>query len=275
MMYFRLLKRTFNFNQSLFFNSRMLLCCLIICNLLKTSANEGVPSSPDMENLVFAGFPQWNIARALRHDSCSPDHAILDDGTQHSPAERKVYPIPGQGGCADMNSNSINTYYIKKWCDDNDFRVLYTIYFPKDGFLGPYLGHDHDFEGIIVTWKNISGYWYRDELIMSRHHDWRHAPWNSVASFSYNGTQEGVGLEFPKIYVGWAKHAMFNDKNTDHSDIASQYTDDEYRSDNYQFWANNSLKEVTDDNFYGQNFKKYNWGEATPPTDTAQDLCDK
>ncbi|CAG8731041.1 17786_t:CDS:2, partial [Gigaspora rosea] len=171
---------------------------------------------------------------------------------------RKIYPIPGQGGCADMKSNNINTYYIKKWCDDR-----------------PRLGHDHDFEGIIVTWKNISGYWYRDELIMSRHHDWRHAPWNSVASFSYNGTQEGVGLEFPKIYVGWAKHAMFNDKNTDHSDIASQYTDDEYRSDNYQFWANNSLKEVTDDNFYGQNFKKYNWGEATPPTDTAQDLCDK
>ncbi|RIB22740.1 hypothetical protein C2G38_2173201 [Gigaspora rosea] len=129
-------------------------------------------------------------------------------------------------------------------CDDSDFRVLYTIYFPKDGFLGPRLGHDHDFEEIIVTWKNISGYWYHGELIMSRHHDWRHKPWSSVASFNYN-------------------------------DPASKYTDNEYRSDNYQFWVNNSLIEVTDDNFYGQNFKKYNWGEVTPPTDIAQNLCDK
>ncbi|RIB02526.1 hypothetical protein C2G38_2125062 [Gigaspora rosea] len=176
----------------------MLLYCLIICNLLKTSADEGmIPVHLTMQYLMTVR----NI---------------------HLQKE-KFIPF---------------LFYIQ-------------IYFSKDRFLGPRLGHDHDFEGIIVTWKNISGYWYRDELIMSKHHDWRHALWNSVASFNYNGIQEGIGLEFPKIYMGWAKHAMFNDKNT-------------YRSDNYQFWANNSLIEVTDIIFM-----------ATPPTDIAQNLCNK
>ncbi|CAG8628853.1 5680_t:CDS:1, partial [Scutellospora calospora] len=213
---------------------------------------------------------QWNFARALVHDSCAPNHAILSDGTQHSPAIRKIYPITDQGGCDDINYNNLVTYYIKKWCSDH-FRVLYTLYFPKDGFWGPALGHDHDFEGIIMTWKNVSGFWYRDELLMHRHHDWTHEPWNNVLSFNYNGT-EGNGLELPKIYVGWAKHAMFNNKYTDYTNIIAQFTDYEYRSDNYQLWASNSLIEVTDDNWYGQKFKAYNWGgKATPPTDT--DIC--
>ncbi|CAG8705554.1 3657_t:CDS:1 [Dentiscutata erythropus] len=277
-MYFGLFKKTFNFNQNNLF--RVLLCFLTICNLLKTSANEGVPSTPDMENLVQFGFPQWNFAKALGHDTCAADHAILGDGTQHPPAKRKTWPIPGEGGCGDITYENLATYYIKKWCGDH-FRVLYTLYFPKDGFkdiLFVDLGHDHDFESIIMTWKNISGFWYRDELIMSRHHDWRHEPWDNVRSFDYNGIQEGIGLEHPKIFVGWVSHAMFNDKNIGPLDPISQYTDNEYRYDDHQLWANysNSLIEVTDDNYYGQKFKEFNWGDkATAPIYTAEDLCNK
>ncbi|CAG8797219.1 7672_t:CDS:1, partial [Racocetra fulgida] len=170
------------------------------------SANQGVPYTPDMENLVLAGAPQWNMARAKDHDSCAPDHAIINNGEQHPPATRYTWPTTDEGGCGDITYDNLATYYSKKWCDDDHFRVIYTLYIPKDGFsgsiLGEEFGHDHDFESIVVSWKRITGTWYRDELIMSRHKGWDHKPWDEVLSFNSDGTEEGEGLEFPKIFVG-------------------------------------------------------------------------
>lgn len=277
-------KKEFNYKK-LFKISSIFIATLIMFTFLpiQAHANGGVSYTPDMETLVHSGLPVWNIAKALNRDSCAPAHAIDDDinsstyGTQHTPADLYNYPTTGRGGCGDITYDNLVTYYHKTWCDDNHFRVSYTLYFPKDGFSGKLgslsLGHAHDFETIIVSWKKDNGLWYRDELIMSRHHYWRHQAWENTLSTNSDGSQEGNNLEHPVIFVGWAKHAMFNNEETRFIDLPSQYTDNEYRSRNHQLWSSFSLKEVNDDNWYGQKFKEYNWGDATPPTNLFDKMC--
>lgn len=242
------------------------------------SANTVLPGDGDLFRFVTASTPQWNFARANRRDTCWPAAAITANGAQNPGADLKAFPTAGQGGCPARGS-SFPTYYSVKQCSDTETRVAFTIYFPKDGFSGNVpivkadLGHQHDFEQVVLVWTKAAGRaWARDHLLLGRHGEHVRQDWDSAESWDAGRTTAGLGLEFPRIFVGWAKHAMFNHQGGA-KDLASQYTDSEHRAADYPYVADN-LTEVTDRNQLASQFDSLQWGAASStPAVTSRQLC--
>src|SRR5690349_5011804 len=107
-------------------------------------ANGSLPQGSSLQSFVTASPPQWNFARAQNHDACWPADPLAN-GRQHAPGTLKAWPVPGQGGCPAKGSN-FPTFYSVKRCNDAEVRVVFNIYFPKDGFVAT--GHAHDFEHV-------------------------------------------------------------------------------------------------------------------------------
>lgn len=239
-------------------------------------ANAGLPGTSSLASFVTASRPQWNFARANSHDSCWPEPAIDASGAQNAGATLTAYPVPGQGGCPSANS-AFPTYYSVKQCTSAEVRVVYNVYLPKDGFsgsiVGEDLGHVHDWEHIIVVWtKGSDGAWYRDYLLLGRHGEHVYQDWDTAESWNAAQTSAGEGLEYPRIFVGWAKHAMFNHQGG-LKDLISQYTDNEYRHADYPYWAD-TLVEVTDSNALAAVLDSFDWGSATStPAVMSRALC--
>lgn len=231
-------------------------------------ANNSLPHGSNLQAFVAASRPQWNFARAQNHDACWPADPLAN-GKQHAPATVKAWPIAGQGGCPAKGSN-FPTFYSVKRCSDTEVRVVFNIYFPKDGFVAT--GHAHDFEHVVLVWKKRNNAWSRDRLLLGRHG--KHVPqaWSSAESWDGARRSAGVGREFPRIFVGWGKHAMFNHQGGLTS-LIEQSTDEEFRSAKYPFWAD-WLVETTDNNGTAKLFDKYNWGSATSnPARMSRGLC--
>lgn len=113
----------------------------------QASANTGLVAVPgDLTNFVIAGAPTWYFARANSHDACWPSPAFVGaNNDQHPAAAGANWPDTNKG-CAPIWS-WFPTYYNVKTCYGTEVRVVYTIYFPKDGFnpFGGSLGHNGDF----------------------------------------------------------------------------------------------------------------------------------
>jgi hypothetical protein len=238
-------------------------------------ANTSVPA-PDLAAIVDASVPQWNFARAVSHDACWPAAAIDAAGAQNPGATRKAWPVTGQGGCPDRYS-AFPTYYSVKQCTSTEIRVVFNLYMPKDGFAGNLFslefGHTHDFEHVILVWtKNSAGAWVRDHLLLGRHGNHVYQAWDTAESWSADEKTAGLGLDHPRIFVGWAKHAMFNHQGG-LTDLLSQFTDNEYRHADFPVWPTD-LRQVTDDNAAAAQFDKYDWGSATStPAVMSRQLC--
>ena len=238
-------------------------------------ANEPILKRAPLREFVERSKPQWNFARANNHDSCWPAEAIYADGKLNPGAAPKIWP----------NSNSncpavgqpFPTYYSAKECiTNNEIRVSYTLYIPNSYFVGG--GHRHDFEGVVVVWKKRDGEkWTRDRLLMSSHGKYVSQSWDKAESWNANWSSAGLGREFPRVFVGWGSHAMFNDQNTRFVDIVSQATGNEYRSAKYPV-RDYSLVEVTEDNELGKKFfakdtEKHFGSADTHPAKVARDIC--
>jgi Necrosis inducing protein (NPP1) len=245
------------------------------------AANDPLPDGTSLASFANASVPQWNFARTLNRDTCWPQAALTAGGGQASPAQRRSYPTAGQGGCVPAGT-AFPTYTTVRQCTTSEIRVSYTLYFPKDGFagslLGLPLGHAHDFEQVVVVWTRSGGTWLRDRLLMSRHGEFVPAAWSQVLSWNAARTVTGVGLEHPRVFVGWAKHAMFNNAGGG-SDLLSQYTDNEFRSATYTAWpgpiGSASQLEVPEGGSLSQQFDKHDWGSATStPAVLARQLCE-
>lgn len=240
------------------------------------AADTGQPGSTDLAGLVLASRPQWNLARALKHDSCWPEEALDAAGNQKAPATRKLWPVPGQGGCVSAGS-AFPTYYTAKQCSPTEVRVVYSLYFPKDGFAGSLgslaLGHDYDWEHVVVVWTQAAdGSWHRDHLLLGRHGKEIFQAWSSAESWDATRTTAGLGLEYPRIFVGWAKHAMFNHQGG-LTDLASQYTNEEFRNAAHPAWAD-WLIPVDDSGPLAQRFDAFDWGSASStPSVMSRSLC--
>ena len=245
-----------------------------------TQVADGSP----MDNFVQRARPEWNMARANSHDSCWPAEAIYADGDLNPGAKIGCWPN-SNSGCPAVGS-AFPTYYTAKVCKPDEIRVAYTLYIPNSGFDSsctihaeqPFDGHTHDFEGVYVVWKrNADGdQWNRDRLIMSRHSDHPSTPWSEVESWDAAWSSAGLGRDFPRIFMGWGSHAMFNNQGG-LKDALSQLYDQEYRHADYPA-HDYKLVEVTEDNNLGKQFEKakdhFDAGLLGNPVTVAGSLCD-
>lgn len=242
---------------------------MIVAAAPSASANNPLPTGSNLRAFVNASAPNWNFARANNHDSCWPSDP-LPGGNQSSAATLKPWPVAGQGGCPDRWSN-FPTFYSAKKCNATEVRVSYSIFFKKNGFSPGKLGHAYDFERIVVVWKKSGNNWYRDRLLLSRHGGYATQQWGTAESWNGSKNSAGLGREFPRIFVGWGSHAMFNHQGG-LKDVASQYTNNEYRHADYSTWASNWLVETTPQ--VAAQFNRYNWGKAnTTPAVIGDRLC--
>lgn len=234
-------------------------------------ANNALPLNAPLMDFAHRAMPQWNFARANGNDTCWPAPAI-PDGKQNPGASPNLWPDT-DSGCKPRYS-FFPTYVSVKKCSDQVVRASYTLYFPKDGFVPG--GHKHDFESIIVEWRKRSNGWTRERLLMSRHGKWVARPWSRAESWNSDRGSAGLGREYPRIFVGFGKHAMFNDQKG-LKDIASTTNDLEYRSADYPVWAHKEwrlVNETTIKTLPHLMFDKYNWGSATTtPAVVLRNLC--
>lgn len=245
-----------------------LVCGGAVATSPAAQANNTLPTGSSLRKFVDASTPQWNFARAVNHDACWPSDP-LPNGNQQAAGTVKAWPIAGQGGCPAKGSNFPTFYSVKK-CNDTEVRVVFNIYFVKDGFVPG--GHKHDFEHFILVWKKNGNSWSRDRMLLGRHGHHVTQAWRSAESWDGSRGSAGLGREFPRIFVGWGKHAIFNHQGG-LTDITSQSTNNEFRSAKYPFWANWQI-ETTDNNAVAKLFDKYGWGSATSnPAVMSRDLC--
>ena len=254
-------------------------CFALVAAAAPAQANEPIAEGAPLSDFVEASKPEWNFARANNNDPCWPEEAIHPDGVLNSGAEPDEWPN-SDNECSPQGTVPFPTYYSVEECNDSEIRVGYTIYIPNSGFAGGAglagAGHRHDFEGILVEWRRDGEQWFRSELLMGRHGKYIGRPWAEAESWSGDWTTAGLGREYPRIFVGWGSHAMFNDQGG-LKDVISQYTDNEYRAGDYPV-NNSQLVQVTEDNELGQRFSdpatEAHFGSAnTHPAVVAQNLC--
>ncbi len=250
----------------------------LVSGMSQASASEqATPASGlSLDEMVRSSAPQWNFPRANNNDPCWPQAAFDADGTPAAGVEPHNWP-DSDSGCAPHGA-PFPTYYTAKMCDDagnNDVRVSYTIYQALDAFQPS--GHRHDFERVIVKWMREGDTWSRNTLYLSSHKTFHVRAWEEVQSLDADRVTAGTGLAFPRIFVGFASHAMFNDEGG-LKDVLSSYTDLEYRHGDYPVWADQGagLVEVAPGGDLYEKFKDNAaaWGSATSnPAAVADNLC--
>ncbi|WP_329548099.1 hypothetical protein OG548_32530 [Streptomyces sp. NBC_01356] len=235
------------------------------------SANEPLEWKGNLNDFIAAGAPDWQFARALGNDTCWPSSAFVNGDQQAPPAELRPWPDTDYG-CA-APGTYFPTYTTVKTCFGTEVRVIYTLFFPKDGFSGV-IGHAYDFEHVVTTWKYAGdNKWTRSSLLLSSHGGHKTlSDWTKVESADINADNWGYGKERPSVYVGWGKHAMFNNQGG-LTDWLSQTTDNEYRHADYA-GDNTSYVIVEEGSAMANKFDEYNWGSASSdPTQVSRDLC--
>jgi hypothetical protein len=87
-----------------------------------------------------------------------------------------------------------------------------------------------------------------------------------------NGLQ---GLDHPKAYVAWSKHAHFDDRNTGWNDAISQSTDNAFRGqDWWKFVERQDYIQSDDSTAAGQALVAADWGSATSePVLVEEQIC--
>jgi hypothetical protein len=241
-------------------------------------ANTPLTADPnDLSNFVAASIPQWYFARANGHDACWPAPAFVN-GAQHAPAPLKAWP-DSDTGCP-QRGTPFPTYTGVRTCFGTEVRVAFTLYWPKDGFwnAGVKNGHAHDFEYVVVGWRYYgNNQWVRSQLWLSTHGKHRvERNWNKVQTLTRlpGENTAGKGGDYPRVFVGYGKHAMFNNQGGV-ADIASTTNANEYRHADYPGFLRTSFVPVTNWNAIGAKFEQYNWGDASSnPTAVYRKLCD-
>ncbi|KAJ7576009.1 hypothetical protein C8J56DRAFT_800986, partial [Mycena floridula] len=218
---------------------------------------------------------------------CYPDYAVDANGVQHPAAGLQDWPI-ANGGCRFPSANGkaggiqgqpFPNYYISKQCQEDEIRVGYWLYYPKDGFIGT--GHEgHDWESYTVVWlRDASGNYYRDRHVLSYHSGFTGTPWNSVKDTVNDDLSSATHGNHAKIYPGWSKHANFDTKKTTVCDTLLQSTLVAYRSDDWWYYPQESDLIVGDRTSQAGRWiddigNAGGWGSATSwPAKTGADIC--
>ncbi|RPA72335.1 hypothetical protein BJ508DRAFT_419523 [Ascobolus immersus RN42] len=228
--------------------------------------------------MAYASRPLWHFAESRDYRTCYPTPAFNVNGAQHGLQPAK-WPNAGDD-CVDPGPKgaskvSFPTYYTVTQCWQDEIRVVYNLYYQKDGWSDVIFanGHMHDWERIIVIWKKnmFSGNWTRASLLKSYHSGYMEDSWARIQN-TFNddneGEQNGKNKDHAKIYIGWGKHAMFSDRNTGFNDKISQGCQREFRSRDW--WYNPKKVDLVlsgRNTTVGDKIASVNWGKAdsSPP----------
>ncbi|KAI5785845.1 hypothetical protein EDC01DRAFT_190119 [Geopyxis carbonaria] len=248
---------------------------------MSDSAMQAALNNNNGFDIAFASRPIWHFGKSKGHKPCYPSPALIN-GAQHGTKPDR-HPHAGTG-CADPGptgrSNPFPTYFTVTRCADDEVRVVYSLYFSHDGFSNDVIakGHTHDWERIIVIWKRVNGVWTRKQLLKGFHSGYMEDNWATVQNtFNYDNTGENGGRnkDGAKIYVGWGKHAMFDDRNTGWNDAPSQGCSREFRSRDWWYLPDGEhLVAAGAGTEEGERIKSFDWGKAdTSPPRAQEKVC--
>ena len=229
-----------------------------------------------MQDFAKASTPEWNYPRANNNDPCWPENPFDENGDPRPGGDVKDWP-DSDGGCAE-HGGDFPTFWTGRKCTADEIRITYSMYQATSGFEPS--GHPHDFEHIDVIWKKDGSDWKRSDLWLSQHKGHEKKAWKDAESSSADRKSAGEGLEFPRVFVGFGAHALFNDQEEGLKDVLSAYTDLEYRQDDYPSWSDEGggLVEVHPDGEMYKKFKKNSdkeaWGGTADPSVLADTMCD-
>ncbi|KAF4262822.1 hypothetical protein CNMCM8812_000305 [Aspergillus fumigatus] len=210
--------------------------------------------------------PLWFFGQAQKQPPCYPTWAfggsptssdIYDDAHKTPPAPQCEYP---NVGCRCRNPGvgignrgpPFPIYFTYKRCSDTEVRVVYNLFYEKDGadVIGIETGHDYDWERVIIIHsRDANNMWAPTRALLSAHSGYHDLAWGDIQNTlttdeinagdakNPNGVQNN---DHPKVYVAWSKHAHFDDRNTGWNDPISQSTDNAFRSDDWWYYVDKS-----------------------------------
>ncbi|KAJ9232764.1 hypothetical protein DTO169E5_7324 [Paecilomyces variotii] len=257
----------------------------------------------DMNGLLDAGgvdladryAPLWFFGQAQNQPPCyptwafggSPNSSDIYDSSHQTPAAPQCeYP---NVGCYCRNPGvgignpgpAFPIYYTYQKCNDSDIRVVYNLFYQKDGaqFGAIATGHNYDWERVIIIHsKNSNNMWAPSRALLSSHSGYHDLAWANIQNtLTTQQIQQGDAKDpngvqnndHPKVYVSWSKHANFDTRNTGWNDPVSQSTDNAFRSDDWWYYVDKTYYIRSDDSTQaGQALGSANWGDATsnPPS---------
>ncbi|KAG2026395.1 hypothetical protein GB937_001905 [Aspergillus fischeri] len=257
----------------------------------------------EMSNLLSQGgveladryAPLWFFGQAQNQPPCYPTWAfggsptssdIYDDAHKTPAAPQCDYP---NVGCRCRNPGvgignrgpAFPIYFTYKRCSDTEVRVVYNLFYEKDGaeVIGIDTGHDYDWERVIIIHsRDANNMWAPSRALLSAHSGYHDLAWgdiqNTLTTDEINAgdakNPNGVrNNDHPKVYVAWSKHAHFDDRNTGWNDPISQSTDNAFRSDDWWYYVDKSYYILSDNTTAaGKALGSANWGDATsnPPS---------
>ncbi|KAJ6110844.1 hypothetical protein N7486_003079 [Penicillium sp. IBT 16267x] len=264
----------------------------------------------DMTSLLNAGgadlanlyAPLWFFGQAQNQPPCyptwafggSPDTSDTYDAAHKTPAAAQCqYPDVGcncrNPGVAIGNPGpAFPVYYTFKQCNETEVRVVYNLFYEKDGatFSAIQTGHDYDWERVVIIHsRNDNDMWAPSRALLSAHSGYNNLAWGDIQNTlttdqinagdakDPNGVQDE---DHPKVYVGWSKHPNFDTRNTGFNDPLSQSLGDAFRSDDWWYYVDPQYYIRSDDSTVaGQALGSADWGSATsnPPLVQAS-VCD-
>ncbi|KAG8425612.1 hypothetical protein J3458_002295 [Metarhizium acridum] len=241
-------------------------------------------------SLAMRAQPMFFFGQAMNHPPCIPTFATSPDGNQVPSSKLCDWP---DVGCDCRNpgvgignpSPSFPIYYSYKKCSDTSVRVVYNLFYTKDGNNpDKVFGHPYDWERVIVVFtKATDGKWRPDQLFLSQHSGYGRLQWAKIhntintkdATKPRGGDDRRRYLDHPKVYVEWSKHAHRDTRNTGWSNPLSQLTDDAFRSNDWWYFPKRDdyirADRSTD---IGRLLGSFNWGDASSNPPSVHDgLC--
>lgn len=246
--------------------------------------------------------PMWFFGQALNHPPCYPTWAfggsptsndVYDSNHKTPAAPQCEYPDVGckcrNPGVAINNAGpDFPIYYTFKRCSDTEVRVVYNLFYEKDGAKVAGIidtGHDYDWERVIIIHsRDDNKMWAPSRALLSSHSGYHNLAWGDIqntltteeiqagAANDPNGVRNN---DHPKVYVSWSKHAHFDTRNTGWNDPLSQSTDNAFRSNDWWHYVSKKNYVLSDNSTdAGKALGSVDWGSATSnPPYVQQNVC--
>ncbi|GES66368.1 UPF0047 domain protein [Aspergillus terreus] len=245
--------------------------------------------------------PMWFFGEWDNHHPCYPTWAFggspsapdaYDDTHKTPPAPQCDYP---DVGCRCRNPGvdrghpgpAFPIYYTYRKCNDTDVRVVYNLFYEKDGAEVLDIidtGHDYDWERVIVVHsRDADNMWAPSRALLSAHSGYHNLAWGDIHStLSTDEVRSadkpptgGKDKDHPMVYVAWSKHAHFDTTNTLWIGPIAQSTDNAFRSDDWWHYVEQT-NYIRSDNSTpaGQALGRIDWGSATSnPPSVQEKVC--
>ncbi|KAM0229586.1 hypothetical protein ACHAPO_009850 [Fusarium lateritium] len=139
-------------------------------------------------------------------------------------------------------------------------------------------------EHVIVVWaRGSDSKWHQSRLFLSQHKTHDKKNWNDIqntfkvdeANKPRGGDNGKKGFAHPKVYVAWAKHAIYHDRNTGWNDPLSQQLGHAFRSQDWWYYhSKGDYIRADRSTEVGRQIAGLNWGDATStPPNVHDGLC--